>query len=177
MSRLAKKPILIPEKTEVKISGNALHVKGPLGEISRELRPTIAIEVSGKEVHLKPLNRTLDTLALWGTYAAHVNNMIKGVNQVFQKKLIIEGIGYKVELKGVDLVFSLGFSHQKKVPVPKNIKVVVEKGMLAISGVDKDAGGQFASNIRDLKKPEPYKGKGIRYDTEVIRRKQGKKTT
>ena len=103
-------------------------------------------------------------------------NMIDGVNKPFERKLIIEGIGFKGEVKGEEIVFALGFSHPVKIKIPKGLKVVSEKGALTVSGPDKDLVGQFAATLRALKKPEPYKGKGIRYSDEVIRRKQGKKT-
>jgi len=111
-----------------------------------------------------------------GTYAAHLKNMIRGVVAPFEKKLIIEGIGFKAEVKGGELVLALGFTHPVKIKIPDGLKVSSEKGAISVSGSDKEAVGQFAAAVRALKKPEPYKGKGIRYDGEVIRRKQGKKT-
>ena len=114
---------------------------------------------------------------LIGTTVAHMQNMIKGSQEAFSKKLIIEGIGFKADIKGKDIVLSLGFSHQIKVPIPENLKIISEKGVISISGADIEAVGAFAARIRALKKPEPYKGKGIRYENEVVRRKQGKKTT
>jgi large subunit ribosomal protein L6 len=112
---------------------------------------------------------------LWGTYASHVKNMIKGVTAGFQKKLIVEGIGFKSDVKGAKLDLSLGFSHPISIEIPKDLKVTAEKNVITITGVSNEQVGGFASKIRALKKPEPYKGKGIRYDNEVIRRKQGKK--
>jgi large subunit ribosomal protein L6 len=110
-----------------------------------------------------------------GTYASHVRNMLKGVTEGFSKKLIVEGVGYKWDVQGKTLNLALGFSHPVKVAIPEGLTVVAEKGTLTISGHDKEVIGQFAADIRALKKPEPYKGKGIRYEGEVIRRKQGKK--
>ena len=114
--------------------------------------------------------------SLWGTYASHIENVIKGVNDAYTKKLIIEGIGYKADVEGTDLVLALGFSHPIKVSIPPSLKVTSEKGIITVTGVSKEEVGQFAANIRAFKKPEPYKGKGIHYEDEVIRRKQGKKS-
>ena len=115
-------------------------------------------------------------MALWGTYGSEIKSMLKGVVMPFTKKLIVEGIGFKSEVKGSELVFSLGFTHQVKIPIPKNISAMAVKNIITVVGVDKELVGRFAAEIRDLKKPEPYKGKGIHYEGEVIRRKEGKKT-
>ena len=176
MSRIAKKPIAIPEKTEVAFSAGALTVKGPLGELKKELRPEIEVKIEGREVTLTPVRESLDILALWGTYGSHLKNMMAGVNTLFQKKLIVEGIGFKSDVKGKELVMALGFSHPVNIDIPDTLKVTAEKNVITISGMDCEAVGQFAAKVRGMKKPEPYKGKGIRYDNEVIRRKQGKKS-
>lgn len=174
MSRIGKKVITIPEKTEVKTSGDIVTVKGPLGEISREFGGGVVVTVSDGTAVLS-LSKENKNTALWGTFASHLMNMVAGVNKPFEKKLIIEGIGYKAEVKGSELVMGLGFSHPVKVPIPTDLKVVSEKGNITVSGIDIEKVGQFVAKIRSLKKPEPYKGKGIRYSDEVIRRKQGKK--
>jgi large subunit ribosomal protein L6 len=114
--------------------------------------------------------------SLWGTYASHIKNMIKGVETPYQKKLILEGVGFKSEVKGKTFNFALGFSHPIIVSIPEGIVATAEKNNITISGVDKELVGSFTAAIRALKKPEPYKGKGMRYENEVIRRKQGKKT-
>ena len=176
MSRLGKKPIVVPEKTEVVFSGNNVMVKGPLGELTTRIDPKIEVKVSGSEVTLVPKVVTLESRALWGTYAAHISNMISGVNKPFEKKLILEGIGYKSEVKGDRIVLALGFSHPVEVSIPEGLKVTAEKNIITVSGQDKELVGHFAAKLRSQKKPEPYKGKGMRYDTEVIRRKQGKKS-
>lgn len=176
MSRIGKKPIVIPSGTDVKVSGLTLTVKGPLGTITRDFKPSVTLSVVDNALQVSLQKKDRVSLALWGTYAAHAANMIKGVTTPFQKKLIIEGIGFKAEVKGEELILNLGFSHQIKMKIPKDLKVVVEKGSLIVSGINTELVGQFAAKVRDLKKPEPYKGKGIRYDNEVIRRKQGKKT-
>ena len=176
MSRIGKQVITLPEKTEVNISGSSFSVKGPLGEISKQLHPSIEIKLNGREVTIEPKKLTLESKALWGTYASHLKNMVNGVNKPFEKKLILEGIGFKSEVKGSEIVFALGFSHPVKVKIPEGLKVSADKNIITISGVNKELVGEFAGNLRALKKPEPYKGKGMRYADEVIKRKQGKKT-
>ncbi len=175
MSRLAKKPIVLPPKTEASFSGGVMTVKGPLGTLTKNFRPNINVEVKNGEITLTQAFPGLQSNALWGTYASHIRNMIEGVNKPFEKKLIVEGIGYKADLKGKDLVLAVGFSHTITVPIPADLKVTSEKNVVTISGIDCEKVGQFAAEIRALKKPEPYLGKGIRYSDEVIRRKQGKK--
>jgi large subunit ribosomal protein L6 len=180
MSRLAKKPIQIPEKTDVSYAGGVLTVKGPLGEIKKTFRPEIEITIADKEVTLTPVRNSLDIMALWGTYASHLKNMLAGVNTLYTKKLIVEGIGFKSDVKAKgkesELALALGFSHPVNIPIPEGLKVTAEKNVITISGIDCELVGQFAAKVRSMKKPEPYKGKGIRYDNEVIRRKQGKKS-
>jgi large subunit ribosomal protein L6 len=177
MSRIGKRIIEIPAKTEVSLSGNVLTVKGPLGELSRVVRTdAIEVQIEGNEIKLVPKDESIATNALWGTFGSHIKNMIAGVNQEYVTKLIIEGVGYKADLQGTTLVMNLGFSHQVKLELPKGISVKVEKGEVTISGIDKEVVGQFSAVVRSKKKPEPYKGKGIRYSDEVIRRKEGKKS-
>lgn len=176
MSRIGKKIITVPAGTEIKLEGNVLVVKGPLGELSRPMHPQIALKVEGATASVEPKKLTLETRALWGTFASHLSNMVAGVNKPFEKKLILEGIGYKSEVKGDKIVFALGFSHPVEVLIPASLKVTAEKNVITVSGSNKEEVGAFTAMIRALKKPEPYKGKGMRYDTETIRRKQGKKT-
>ncbi|MFC1720658.1 50S ribosomal protein L6 [Patescibacteria group bacterium] len=175
MSRIGKQTIVIPEKTEVVQNDGVITVKGPLGELKKELRDNIEIKIEGNEVTLAPKDESKSTTALWGTYASHIKNMVDGVNKLYEKKLIVEGVGFKVDLKGNEIEMALGFSHPVKVAIPEGITVAVEKNTISISSIDKEALGQFAAKVRALKKPEPYKGKGIRYEDEVVRRKQGKK--
>jgi large subunit ribosomal protein L6 len=174
MSRIGKQTIEIPEKTEVSIAAGKVTVKGPKGTLEKVFGPEIEIKINGKEITLEP--KDMEKVSMWGTTGAHLINMIKGVNETFTKKLILEGIGYKADVKGTDLVMALGFSHPVKVAIPSTLKVTSDKGIITVSGINKDEVGQFTANIRALKKPEPYKGKGFRYETEVIRRKQGKKS-
>ncbi len=176
MSRIAKKPISIPEKTEATFSSGVLTIKGTLGEIKKTFRPEITIAVANNEITLTPIRQSLDVLALWGTYASHIKNMLEGVNKAFEKKLIVEGIGFKSDVKGKELHMALGFSHPVHVVIPDGLKVTAEKNVITVSGIDIELVGQFVAKVRSFKKPEPYKGKGIRYSDEVIRRKQGKKS-
>lgn len=176
MSRIGKKIITLPEKTEINVSPDLVVVKGPHGELKRSIDPRIMVSVEGSQVTLQPKKETLETRALWGTYASHITNMVSGVNTPFQKKLILEGIGFKSEVKGDKIVLALGFSHPVEVAIPADLKVTAEKNIITVSGVDKERVGGFAAELRALKKPEPYKGKGMRYENEVIRRKQGKKS-
>lgn len=176
MSRLGKKPITIPEKTEVTVVDSVVTVKGPKGELKREVRPEIIVAVEGSEVTTAPEKRSKTAQELWGTYAAHIRNMIAGVNEGFEKKLTIEGVGFRWALSGKTIELQVGFSHPVKVEVPEGLEVVIEKNDMTIKGIDKELVGKFAAEVRAIKKPEPYKGKGIRYSDEVIRRKEGKKS-
>ncbi len=176
MSRVGKQIITLPEKTDITIVDNLVTVKGPGGELSRLLSPMIEVKVNDRDVTLVPKRETLESRALWGTYASHLKNMVNGVNSPFEKKLILEGIGFKSEVKGDEIVFALGFSHPVNIQIPSGLKVTAEKNNIVISGINKEQVGQFAAKLRDLKKPEPYKGKGMRYFDEVVKRKQGKKS-
>jgi large subunit ribosomal protein L6 len=175
MSRIGKKPITVPPGTDVSVVSHELIVKGKGGTLKRPVHLSVSITVQGREVVVAPASDTRLARALWGTYAAHVRNMIAGVNTPFSKKLVIEGIGYRAEVAGKDLKLSVGFSHPVLISVPEDLAVSVDKGVIAIAGADKEKVGQFAAIIRASRKPEPYKGKGIRYEDEIIRRKQGKK--
>jgi large subunit ribosomal protein L6 len=175
MSRIGKKIIIIPKSTEVTNSDGVISVKGPLGTLTKKFKQDIEITIGATEITLIPIKETLENRALWGTYASHIMNMIAGVTTPFVKKLIVEGIGFKSEVKGDNLVLALGFSHPVNVPIPKTLKVTAEKNILTVTGIDKEVVGEFVARVRSLKKPEPYKGKGIKYQGEKIRRKEGKK--
>ena len=182
MSRIGKKPIIIPEKTTFTIDGGAksvsdvvVTVAGPLGTFSRKFRKEVAITMEGNEVHLKPVKETLFTNALWGTYASHISNMVEGVNSAFEKRLVIEGVGFRASIQGDTLTLNVGFSHPVEIKIPKDIKAEVIKNVIVVNGINKEIVGRFAALVRSIKKPEPYKGKGIHYEGEIIRRKQGKK--
>jgi large subunit ribosomal protein L6 len=176
MSRIGKKIIEIPEKTEVTQNGTKVTVKGPKGTLERDFGPSVIININGKEITLNLKKESTTVQPMWGTTGAHLLNMIKGVNEMFTKKLVLEGIGYKAEVKGTDLVMALGFSHPVKMAIAPTLKVTSEKGIVTITGLDKEEVGQFAANIRAWKKPEPYKGKGFHYSDEIVRRKAGKKS-
>jgi large subunit ribosomal protein L6 len=176
MSRLAKKPIPVPEKVEVSVSGGSIVVSGPAGKLSRSISGPVKVAVDSGFIQIAPTDKTLHARAMLGTTASHIKNMLAGARQAFSKKLIIEGIGFKSEVKGKELVLSVGFSHPVKLPIPEGLSVTAEKNVITVSGSDKELVGRFSAVVRDQKKPEPYKGKGIRYEREVIRRKEGKKT-
>src|SRR3990167_8387183 len=169
MSRIGGKPIRIPSGVDVAIQGGSMTVKGPGGSLTRNFRNEIRAEVKDGHVLLTPAGNSKFIRSLWGTYGAHVRGMIAGVVKPFVKKLIIEGIGYKAELKENELMLSVGFSHKVNIPVPSDIRVVIDKGVITLLSSNKDTLGEFAAKIRATKKPEPYKGKGIRYENEVIR--------
>lgn len=175
MSRLGKRVIAVPDKTTVAVDGDLVKVTGPKGELMKELHKDVKVQVTDEGVDVKPATDTPLARALWGTYASHIINMIKGVNEEFKKALVLEGVGYRVALEGNTLVLNVGYSHSVNMPIPEGLTVTVEKNNIAISGINKELVGQFAANVRAKKKPEPYKGKGLRYSDEIIRRKQGKK--
>lgn len=176
MSRLGKKEISIPSGVEVKLDGVTLSVKGPKGTLTRVIRDEIQINIDGAIIKLSPRKTDKFSRALWGTYASHLSNMIEGVQKPYEKKLILEGVGFKSDVQGNKLNLALGFSHPVVVEIPEGLTVTAEKNLLTFTGIDKELVGRFTAEVRALKKPEPYKGKGFRYDDEVIRRKQGKKT-
>lgn len=175
MSRIGKQPIEIPEKTEVTVADNAVRVRGPAGELARSLRPEVNVEIKAGAVHVTPARNSKISRALWGTYASLIKNMVKGVNEAFAKKLVVEGVGYRVAQSGTNVELNVGFSHPVVLAIPEGISVAVEKNEITVTGADKERVGQFAAEIRAVRKPEPYKGKGIRYHDEVVRRKQGKR--
>ena len=175
MSRIGKNAITIPEKTTVTLTDGVISVKGPLGELSRPVHEAVNIAVTDTDVTVTPANNSKLARSLWGTFASHIINMIGGVNEKYTKQLEVHGVGYKVELAGNTLKLSVGYSHPVELPVPDGIEVAVEKNTITVSGIDKEQVGQFAAVVRATKKPEPYKGKGVRYVGEYVRQKQGKK--
>ena len=175
MSRLGKQPIAIPQNVEVTFGSSIVTVKGPKGTLVKQVSPLVAIAIENGTVVVSPKKETDEARAMWGTFAAHVRNMIKGTTEGFEKKLEIEGVGYRAEAQGTNLKLSVGFSHPVLIPTPEGITLSVEKNLITVTGADKDLVGQFAADIRKVKKPEPYKGKGIHYIGEYIIRKQGKK--
>ena len=175
MSRIGKQPIAIPDKVEIKIEQGKIKVKGPKGELVLEHGEEVKIEQKDKTLLVAEGKKTKNTGALRGLFRALVSNMIIGVSEGFEKKLEIEGVGFKAEAKGNKLVLNIGLSHPVEIEAPQGIAFKVEKNVISVSGIDKQLVGQTAAKIRAQKKPEPYKGKGIKYEGEVIRRKAGKK--
>ncbi len=176
MSRLGKTPLQIPAGVTITVDNSVLEVKGPKATLSRPVRNDVTFTFEGDVLTLTP-GKTDLAKALWGTYAAHVRNMVKGVTEGFEKILEIEGVGYRAEVKGTDLVMNLGFSHPVILAIPAGITAEVVKSVITLKGSDLEELNQFAANVRKVKKPEPYKGKGIRYRGEFIIRKQGKKAS
>jgi large subunit ribosomal protein L6 len=176
MSRVGKQQLAIPANTEVSYKEGLFSVKGPLGTLTRKLDDVVTITIENNVVSFAPKGEDTFSRAIWGTYASHVKNMLSGVNAPYVKKLILEGVGFKSDVKGNTLNLALGFSHPVVVTIPAGLTVTAEKNLITISGIDKELVGSFAASVRAMKKPEPYKGKGFRYDNEVIRRKAGKKT-
>jgi large subunit ribosomal protein L6 len=174
MSRIGNKVINLPEKVTVTVDdNNVVTVKGPNGELSGAIDKNITVEVNGSEVTLKRPNDTFK--AIHGTSRANLANMVKGVSEGFKKQLDIIGVGYRAQLSGKTLVVSAGYSHDVNKEIPAGVKVEVIKGTtLIISGADARTVGQFAAEVRDIRRPEPYHGKGIRYTDEHVRRKEGK---
>ncbi len=175
MSKIGKKPITIPAGVEIKINDLKASVKGSKGQLERQLPAGFNVAVSEGTVAITPLEKTLSNPVLWGLARATLNNMITGVSEGFKEILELNGVGYKAVVKGSVLELNLGFSHPINFPLPEGIVATVEKNILTISGIDRELVGQIAAKIRMLKKPEPYKGHGIKYSGEVIRRKAGKK--
>lgn len=176
MSRVGKQQLIVPEKTEVSYENGVFTVKGPLGTLTKSFKDAVEITIADGVISFAQKGDDQFARAIWGTYASHVKNMLAGVNAPYVKKLILEGVGFKSEVKGKELHLALGFSHPVVVAIPEGLTVTAEKNNITITGIDKELVGEFAASLRAKKKPEPYKGKGFRYHDEVIRRKQGKKT-
>ncbi len=176
MSRVGKNPVVIPQGVECSIAGDTFSAKGKLGNLSLSLSKDVKVEIADGNVVVTPLSKSKTARMMWGTTQRLVANLVTGVNEGFKKRLEINGVGYRAQMKGSTLVLNLGFSHDVEVPVPSDLKVVCEKPtLLEISGADRQKVGEFAANIRGYRPPEPYKGKGVKYEGEYILRKEGKK--
>jgi len=179
MSKIGKKLIAVPSDVEVNINSNFISVKGPKGELKRDVSDFLALSLSDNQISVKPKDekslRDKNVRALWGLSRALISNMVKGVSDGFEKTLEFQGVGYKAAVKEGELELGLGFSHPVKIQAPEGIEFKVEKNTIKISGIDKDLVGRVAANIRSKRKPEPYKGSGIRYQGEIIKKKAGKK--
>lgn len=177
MSRIGKKPIKIPEGVKAEVTDNEIKVSGPKGELKQLIHPEIKVEIKDEEILVSPsrLGGTKKGRGLWGLYGALIANMIEGVSKGFEKKLEIEGVGFKANVDGENLVLNLGFTNPIKIKKVEGVNFSVDKNVITVSGIDKEKVGHMAALVRKQKKAEPYKGKGIKYQGEKIRRKEGKK--
>ena len=176
MSRIGKNPVPIPQGVTVEVAGQTLTAKGKLGTLKLPLSAEVTATVEAGKVVVKPKSDTKRSRTHWGTMRATINNMVTGVSKGFTKSLEIEGVGYRAAVQGKNLVLQLGYSHDVTFPIPSEIKITCEKPTsISITGADRQQVGQIAAVLRSYRKPEPYKGKGIRYADEHIRSKEGKK--
>jgi len=176
MSRVGKNPVEVPSGVELAITGRMVTAKGKLGELSYEMTDVVSAALEGNHVVVKPVDESKTARAMWGTTRARLQNMVTGVSEGFSKELEIAGVGYRAAVQGQTLNLQLGFSHDINFPIPEGISIKCEKPTsITVSGADKQRVGQVAAEIRSYRKPEPYKGKGIKYVGEVILRKEGKK--
>jgi large subunit ribosomal protein L6 len=178
MSRVGKKPITIPEKTQVSLKADIITVKGPKGTLTRQIHPAVKLEIGDTEIKAVIDNQDRKTRAMQGLVRSLVANMVTGVSTGFERVLQINGIGYRAEAKGKSVLFNLGYSHPIDFPLPEGITAEVDKNnAVKLMGIDKELLGQTAASIRQLRPPEPYKGKGVKYADEYIQRKAGKTGT
>ena len=176
MSRIGKKPIEIPAGIEVRIEDKEISIKGPKGELTIKVVPEVLVKKEEEKIIVSIEKDTKKAKSLWGLTRTLIYNMIEGVSKGHEKQLEIQGVGYKANLEGDELVLIVGFSHPVKIKKPESINFSIEKNIITVTGPSKELVGQIAAEIRSVKKPEPYKGKGIRYQGEYIRRKAGKAT-
>ena len=178
MSRVGKKPISIPEKTKVTYKDRVVTVQGKNGTLTQDIHPDVDVKIENDEINVIPKDQSRKTVALQGMTRSLLNNMVTGVTTGFERVLEINGIGYRAELKGKSILFNLGYSHPIDFPLPAGVSAQVDKNnVVKINGIDKQLIGQTAAQIRALRPPEPYKGKGIKYAEEHIMRKAGKTGT
>jgi large subunit ribosomal protein L6 len=176
MSRIGKKPVVLPKGVIATAEGNTVKVKGPKGELQVTLVKQVEVKVDADGVHVSPKEGVEQARQMWGLSRTLVNNLVVGVTQGFTQKLEINGVGYRAAVQGKNLNLQLGFSHDVAYPIPNGISIVCEKPTaISVSGIDKQMVGQVAAEIRSYRPPEPYKGKGVKYAEEHIRRKEGKK--
>lgn len=176
MSRVGKYPVALPQGVTAEVKNQAIAVKGKLGSLSLEIPAEVTVKVADGNVAVAMVNDTSRARVLWGTTRSNINNMVKGVTDGFKTVLEIEGVGFKAAMQGKELVLQIGFSHEVRFTPPEGVAIKAEKPtILSITGIDKQQVGQVAAEIRGMKKPEPYKGKGIKYAGERVRRKEGKK--
>jgi large subunit ribosomal protein L6 len=177
MSRIGKQPVVVPSGVKIEVAGQTITASGKLGKQTLRIHPEIAVKMESDKVVLAPRSMSKRTRALWGTNRALLSNLVTGVSTGFSQNLEINGVGYRASLEGKALNLQLGFSHDVKYPLPEGVSVKIgeKQAAIAITGADRRLVGQVAAEIRGFRKPEPYKGKGIKYSTEKIRRKEGKK--
>ncbi|MGY8992012.1 MAG: 50S ribosomal protein L6 [Rhodospirillales bacterium] len=176
MSRIGQVPVPIPDGVNVDIAGQIITAKGKLGELSATLMPEVVITQEDKQITVRPRNDTLRARQMWGTARSVINNLVIGVAEGFKKELEINGVGYRAQVKGKNLVLQLGFSHDVEYPIPEGIKIqCADQTHISIEGMNRQVVGQVAAEIRGYRPPEPYKGKGVKYADEEILRKEGKK--
>jgi large subunit ribosomal protein L6 len=176
MSRAGKNPITVPSDVQVAISGRDVSVKGKLGALAYTFNPNVTVDYTDGKIVVAPRDQTKQSRALWGTTQRRLRNMVVDVASGYRVNLEINGVGYRAQTDGKSLTLQLGFSHDVVVPVPEGIKVTCERPTaISLVGADRVMVGQLAANVRSYRPPEPYKGKGIKYDKEVIHRKEGKK--
>ncbi|TAN58968.1 MAG: 50S ribosomal protein L6 [Rhodospirillales bacterium] len=176
MSRVGKYPVTVPSGVTVNIANQMLTAKGKLGQTELPLTDDVEVSMEGSKVWVKPKNETKRARMMWGTTRANINNMVKGVSEGFKINLEINGVGYRAAVQGKNLQLQLGYSHDIVYPIPADVQIACEKPTaITITGASRQRVGQVAAEIRDYRGPEPYKGKGIKYDTETILRKEGKK--
>jgi large subunit ribosomal protein L6 len=176
MSRVGKNDVVIPEGVNFSIDGKIILVKGKLGELVENITDSVQVEYKDNKVSVRPINKDKTSISQWGLMRTLINNMVIGVNSGFTKSLEVKGVGYRAATEGDILQLQLGYSHDIKVAIPKEISVKCAKPTeIVITGSNKQKVGQFAAEIRALRKPEPYKGKGVRYSGEYVRQKEGKK--
>lgn len=176
MSRIGKKPVIVPAGVTAKVDGQLVQVKGAKGELQFRVPDDVAVTQDGNAIKVDPRSTSKRARALWGTSRAQVNNLVIGVTAGFEKKLEINGVGYRAAVQGKNLQLALGYSHDVSYPIPAGINIVTPKPTeITITGIDKRQVGQVAAEIRSLRGPEPYKGKGVKYANEFIFRKEGKK--
>lgn len=175
MSRIGKKPVIIPQGVTAELKDSSLSVSGPKGNLTMRIHPSVKISLADNQILVDVADKESKAeKSLWGLSRALIQNLVDGVTKGFEKKLEVNGVGFKAAVQGQKIVMSLGFSHPVEASIPQDLAVGVDKNIITISGADKQKVGQFAAEIRELKKPEPYKGKGIKYIDEVVRRKAGK---
>lgn len=175
MSKVGKLPIAVPAGVTINVADGVVTVKGPKGELKQNIGNKVTVEVKGTEIVVNPVDNSKAANAAHGLYRVLINNMVVGVTSGYSKTLVINGVGYRAEVKGKELVMNLGYSSDFVAIIPEGLTVTADPiGKVTISGIDKQRVGEFSAQLRTLRMPEPYKGKGIRYDNEVIRRKVGK---